>query len=67
MNNKSGYTRGVFVLLFLLVIIFMPFFTIWAFNNLFHMEISYSLRNWLSVIIMSMFFKGSGFKFTSKQ
>lgn len=44
----------------ILLLVFVPFITIWAFNTLFPMlTIPYTLETWFAVIVLGMFFKSN--------
>lgn len=46
---------GGFVFLIIMVVVYLlaaPFFTIWSLNQLFHLELDYSFRNYVAVIWM---------------
>ena len=55
-------TFGVlaFVILVILLVVFGPFFTIWALNILFPvLAIPYTFDTWCAVILLGLFFKGN--------
>jgi len=44
----------------ILLIVFVPFITIWSFNTLFPLlTIPYTLETWFAVIVLGMFFKSN--------
>jgi hypothetical protein len=49
-----------FLALIILLVIFGPFFTIWALNTLFPvLAIGYTFETWCAVILLGFFIKGN--------
>jgi hypothetical protein len=55
-GNMQGLTAGAIVLLVIGLIIFAPFFTIWAINTLFGLGIAYTFKTWCASLILTAAF-----------
>jgi hypothetical protein len=56
----KGIGIVAFIALVVLLVIFGPFFTIWALNTLFPiLAISYTFETWCAVILLGLFLKGN--------
>lgn len=48
------------IVLVILLVVFGPFFTIWALNTLFPvLAIAYTFETWCAVILLGMFLRGN--------
>jgi len=55
-ENTLGLLGTLFVVAFVIAVVAaIPLGQIWAFNTLFGTNIEYSLKNWLAVVILSLF------------
>lgn len=61
MNFNNVSTLGIILMLIFAValIVTMPLAVIWALNNLFILNIAYSITTWASVFILGMFVRGN--------
>jgi hypothetical protein len=51
---------GAILVLVILLVVFGPFFTIWALNTLFPvLAIAYTFETWCAVILLGMFLRGN--------
>lgn len=61
-NSNTAVAAGIagLVLLWVGLLIFGPFFTIWSLNTLFHLAIPVTFKTWLSVVWIGGFFTWAG-------
>lgn len=60
LKNISAGTLGfIIITLAILALVFFPLVAIWAINNLFTANIAYTFINWLSVVLLGVFFRGT--------
>jgi hypothetical protein len=56
----KGFGMVAILGLVILLVVFGPFFTIWAINTLFPvLAIPYTFETWCAVILLGLFFKGN--------
>lgn len=62
MIKKVLVTLGIagLIVLFILILVFLPLLTIWSVNILFPaLNIAYTFETWLATILLGMFFRGT--------